>query len=127
MNKPVLRLYGLVLVLFGVLVAFTSRWTVFEAEALRDNEVNRRPVLEEERIRRGTIRSEEGRVLARSVPLRGERYGRDQRPLARATHALTAPNARRRGPGPALSQSAGRAENRSPANRRSHGLRDRRR
>ena len=35
-NKPVLRLYGLVVVLFGVLVVFTSRWTVFEAEALRD-------------------------------------------------------------------------------------------
>ena len=36
-NTPIGRLFGLVLVLFALLVAFTSRWTVFEAEALRDN------------------------------------------------------------------------------------------
>jgi len=87
-NGSITRLFGLVIVLFGVLVAFTSRWTVFEAEALRDNEVNRRPVLEEERIRRGTIRSQEGRVLARSVPLRGERYGRRYPTDALAAHAI---------------------------------------
>ena len=45
MNTPVLRLFVLVVVLFGVLVAFTSRWTVFDAEALRDNALNRRALL----------------------------------------------------------------------------------
>ena len=45
MNAPVLRLFALVVVLFGVLVAFTSRWTVFQAEALRDNKLNRRELL----------------------------------------------------------------------------------
>jgi peptidoglycan glycosyltransferase len=76
MNKPVLRIYGLVVVLFGVLVAFTSRWTVFEASALRDNPLNRRELLQEQKIRRGTIRSADGTVLARSIPGPGETYSR---------------------------------------------------
>jgi len=76
MNKPVLRLYGLIVVLFGVLVAFTSRWTVFEAEALRENELNRRQLLQEQKIRRGTIRAADGTVLARAVPLAGDTFGR---------------------------------------------------
>jgi penicillin-binding protein A len=76
MNRPVLRLYGLVIVLFGVLVVFTSRWTVFEAEALRDNELNRRALLQEQKIRRGTIRSADGKVLARAVPQQGDTFGR---------------------------------------------------
>ena len=50
MNAPIVRLFGLVIVLFGLLVAFTSRWTVFEAEALRDNPNNRRILFEEQRI-----------------------------------------------------------------------------
>jgi penicillin-binding protein A len=75
-NRPVLRLYGLVVVLFGVLVAFTSRWTVFEAEALRDNELNRRALLQEQKIRRGTIRSADGKVLARAIPQQGDTFGR---------------------------------------------------
>jgi penicillin-binding protein A len=76
MNSPVLRLYALVTVLFGVLVVFTSRWTVFEAEALRDNELNRRALLQEQKIRRGTIRSADGEVLARAVPEEGDTFGR---------------------------------------------------
>jgi penicillin-binding protein A len=75
-NQPVLRLYLLVVVLFGVLVVFTSRWTVFEAEALRDNELNRRALLQEQKIRRGTIRSADGKVLARAVPRPGDTFGR---------------------------------------------------
>ena len=67
MNPPVMRLFALVVVLFGVLVAFTSRWTVFQADALRDNRLNRRELLQEQKIRRGTIRSADGKVLARSV------------------------------------------------------------
>jgi penicillin-binding protein A len=75
-NKPVLRLYGLVVVLFAVLVAFTSRWTVFEADALRTNPLNRRELLQEQKIRRGTIRSADGEVLARPVREAGETFGR---------------------------------------------------
>lgn len=76
MNRSVLRLYGLVVVLFGVLVAFTSRWTVFDAEALRDNELNKRELLQEQKIRRGTIRSADGEVLARAVRRAGDTFGR---------------------------------------------------
>ena len=53
MNAPVLRLFALVVVLFGVLVAFTSRWTVFQADALRDNKLNRRELLRSRRSAAG--------------------------------------------------------------------------
>jgi peptidoglycan glycosyltransferase len=75
-NGPVVRLFGLVIVLFAVLVAFTSRWTVFEAEALRDNPNNRRVLFEEQRIKRGIIRAADGSVLAANRALSQERYER---------------------------------------------------
>jgi peptidoglycan glycosyltransferase len=67
MNAPIARLFVVVVVLFGVLVGFTSRWTVFEADALRDNPKNRRELLEEQKIRRGLIRAADDTVLARSL------------------------------------------------------------
>ena len=76
MNTPVLRLYMVIVVLFAVLVGFTSRWTVFEADALRDNQLNRRALLQEQKIRRGSIRTQDGEVLARSVPGPGDTFGR---------------------------------------------------
>ena len=76
MNAPIIRLYGLIAVLFGVLVFATSWWSVFTAKALRDNAANRRPLLAEERIKRGTIRSADGKVVARSVKIDKERYAR---------------------------------------------------
>jgi peptidoglycan glycosyltransferase len=75
-NTPVVRLFALVIVLFGVLVAFTSRWTVFEAEALRENTNNRRVLFEEQRIKRGIIRAQDGTVLAGNRTLSQERYAR---------------------------------------------------
>ena len=66
MNGPIARLFGLVIVLFALLIGFTSRWTVFEAKGLRDNPKNARGLLEEERIPRGEIRAADGSVLARS-------------------------------------------------------------
>ncbi|MGH2967940.1 MAG: hypothetical protein ACRDK0_02570, partial [Solirubrobacteraceae bacterium] len=76
MNVPVTRLFALLLVLFAVLVGFTSRWTVFEAEALRDNPNNRRELLAEQLIKRGVIRADDGELLAGSRPLPRERFGR---------------------------------------------------
>jgi peptidoglycan glycosyltransferase len=76
MNAPIVRLFALVIVLFGLLVAFTSRWTVFEAEALRDNPNNRRILFEEQRIKRGIIRAADGTVLAANRVLGKDRYGR---------------------------------------------------
>jgi len=65
-NRQILHLFTLVTVLFALLVAFTSRWTVFEQDALEDNTANRRPLLEELRIPRGDILARDGTVLARS-------------------------------------------------------------
>ena len=65
-NAPIRRLYMLFLVLFGVLVYFTSKDAVFDAKALRDNPLNRRALLEEQRIHRGTIRAADGTIVARS-------------------------------------------------------------
>jgi penicillin-binding protein A len=67
LNRPIIRLYGLVALLFALLVAFTSRWTIFEAASLRDNTLNKRTLLEQERIERGPILADDGTVLARSV------------------------------------------------------------
>jgi peptidoglycan glycosyltransferase len=66
-NRPIIRLYGFVVLLFALLVAFTSRWTVFEASSLRDNPLNARALLEQQRVDRGTILAADGTVLARSV------------------------------------------------------------
>ena len=67
MNASILRLFVLVTILFTLLVAWTSRWTVFQQEELQDNALNRRELLEEQRIRRGPIRARDGTLLARSV------------------------------------------------------------
>src|SRR5580658_3513935 len=68
MNRPILRLYVVVVLLFGLLIAFTSRWTVFEASSLRANKLNAtRQLLEQQRIHRGRIVAADGTVLARSV------------------------------------------------------------
>jgi len=75
-NRPILRLYGFVALLFALLVAFTSRWTVFEASSLRNNHLNARTLLEQQRIARGPIVAADGTVLARSVPRSEGRYER---------------------------------------------------
>jgi peptidoglycan glycosyltransferase len=76
MNAPIARLFVVVMVLFAVLVGFTSRWTVFDANALRDNPKNRRELLEEQKIRRGLIRAGDATVLARSLKQPDDSYVR---------------------------------------------------
>ncbi|HVR04962.1 MAG TPA: penicillin-binding transpeptidase domain-containing protein, partial [Solirubrobacteraceae bacterium] len=76
MNRPILRLYGLVVVLFALLVAFTSRWTIFQASALRENPLNNRQLLEQKRVDRGRIVTQDGTVLAHSVPAPEASYER---------------------------------------------------
>jgi peptidoglycan glycosyltransferase len=66
-NRPIVRLYGLVAVMFALLVAFTSRWTVFEASSLRESPLNERTVLEQQRVKRGPVLAADGTVLARDV------------------------------------------------------------
>ncbi len=67
MNKQIAQLFALSMVLFAVLIGFTSQWSVFGAEALKDNEKNRRPLIEEQQIPRGLVKAANGQVLARSV------------------------------------------------------------
>jgi peptidoglycan glycosyltransferase len=66
-NKEIARLYGFVILLFAVLIAFTSRWTVFDATSLRSNKLNVRPRVEQEYVARGPIVAADGSTLAQSV------------------------------------------------------------
>lgn len=68
MNRQIVKLFGLFVVLFAVLIGFTSYWAVFDAEALRQKDANKRPLLEQQQIKRGRILAADGTVLARSVP-----------------------------------------------------------
>jgi peptidoglycan glycosyltransferase len=76
LNRPIARLFGLVIVLFLLLIGFTSRWTVFQAQSLRDNSKNHRELLEQQLIPRGAIRADDGTVLARSTRGKGGVYTR---------------------------------------------------
>jgi peptidoglycan glycosyltransferase len=68
-NRQIVQLFALTLVLFGVLIAFTSRWTVFEAASLEDNQLNRRGLIEQQQVPRGLILARDGdTVLAQSDP-----------------------------------------------------------
>jgi len=75
-NTPIIRMFGLVMVLFTVLIAFTSRWAVFGAPGLRQNKLNARVVIEQQKIKRGVIRADDRTVLAGSTALKGGIYGR---------------------------------------------------
>jgi len=63
-NRPIVHLFGLFTLLFAILVVFTSRWSVLEAQSLTDSAANRRPLLEQQKIPRGLIYARDGTVLA---------------------------------------------------------------
>jgi penicillin-binding protein A len=68
MNVPVVRLFGFIVVLFALLIGWTSRWTVFEASSLNNNyAINKLTIYNDLRIKRGRILADDGNVLARSV------------------------------------------------------------
>jgi penicillin-binding protein A len=66
-NVPIARLFAVIVVLFTLLVVWTSRWTVFQAGALNNDVLNRRTLIDELKIKRGRIIADDGTVLARSV------------------------------------------------------------
>ncbi len=72
MNTQIVRLYVVILLLFTGLVIFTSRWSVLEAEELESNPQNRRVLIEEQQIERGSITSSDGVLIAESNPAGGE-------------------------------------------------------
>ncbi|HVQ57546.1 MAG TPA: penicillin-binding transpeptidase domain-containing protein [Solirubrobacterales bacterium] len=67
MNRQIVKLFAFIVVLFGVLVGFTSYWSVFDAKALKEKQANKRPLLEQQQIRRGRILAADGTVIAKSV------------------------------------------------------------
>ena len=68
MNRQIVKLFAFLVALFVVLVGFTSYWSVFDAKALKEKDANKRPLLEQQQIRRGRILADDGTVLARSIP-----------------------------------------------------------
>jgi penicillin-binding protein A len=67
-NRQIVKLFAFIVVLFGVLVGFTSYWSVFDAEALKEKNANKRPLFEQQQIPRGRILAADGTVIAKSVP-----------------------------------------------------------
>jgi penicillin-binding protein A len=65
-NRQIVHLFGVVALLFALLVGYGTRWAVVEQEELESEAANRRPLLEEQRIPRGDILARDGTVLARS-------------------------------------------------------------
>jgi penicillin-binding protein A len=74
-NRQIVKLFAFIVVLFGILVGFTSYWSVFDAEALKEKNANKRPLLEAQQIPRGRILAADGTVIAKSIPVgrRGEK------------------------------------------------------
>ncbi len=77
MTRPIVRLFALFTILFAVLVGFTAKWSVVDSKKLRDNPLNKRVLLEELEIDRGTIYAQNGTVLAKSVKGKGKTWKRD--------------------------------------------------
>jgi peptidoglycan glycosyltransferase len=61
-NRQIVKLFAFVVVLYALLFGFTSYWSIFDADSLNANNANRRPLLEEQRIKRGTIFADDGRT-----------------------------------------------------------------
>jgi penicillin-binding protein A len=76
MSAQIVRLFGVIVVLFALLIGWTSRWTVFEASSLNNNPLNARTLIDDLRIKRGKILADDGSVLARSVPAGGGTWAR---------------------------------------------------
>jgi peptidoglycan glycosyltransferase len=66
MNGQIVRLFGLFVVLFTVLIVWTTRWTVIDAKSLRNNPLNDRTLVQELRIKRGRIVADNSESLALS-------------------------------------------------------------
>jgi peptidoglycan glycosyltransferase len=66
-STPIMRLFAAVVLLFAILVIWTSRWSVLDAKDLHDNALNARPLFAQLRVQRGAIEAADGTLLARSV------------------------------------------------------------
>lgn len=67
MNAQIIKLFAFITVCFAVLVGFTSYWAVIDADNLKGERVNKRPLFEAQQIKRGTIFTADGSVIAKST------------------------------------------------------------
>jgi peptidoglycan glycosyltransferase len=67
-NAPITRLFVLMLVLFAALVGFTSYWSVFDSDELKGETANRRPLIIEQTVQRGFIKTADGVTIGESSP-----------------------------------------------------------
>jgi peptidoglycan glycosyltransferase len=67
MNSRIVKLFAFTVVMFAVLVGFTSYWTVFDSQNLKNERVNKRPLFAAQKIERGRILASDGTVIARSI------------------------------------------------------------
>jgi peptidoglycan glycosyltransferase len=65
-NRQIIKLFGFIIVLFAVLIGFTSWWSVFDAKGLKASKWNQRPLLEQQQVPRGRILAADGAVIAKS-------------------------------------------------------------
>jgi penicillin-binding protein A len=107
LNGPIAKLFAVIVVMFAFLIAWTSRWTVFEAKSLNDNPLNRRTLADELRIERGRILADNGQVLARSIPAGGGTWKREYPTGSLFAQAVGYSNA-------LLGQAAGLEQSRGP-------------
>jgi penicillin-binding protein A len=64
LNRQIAWLFGFLVLLFAVLAGFTSWWSVLHAESLKQEALNRRPLLEQQQVPRGLILARDGTRLA---------------------------------------------------------------
>jgi peptidoglycan glycosyltransferase len=64
LNRQIAWLFGIVILLFAVLAIWTSRWSVLQADGLKNETLNRRPLLEQQQVPRGLILAADGTKLA---------------------------------------------------------------
>jgi penicillin-binding protein A len=76
MNAQIAKLFGFFVVLFALLIIWTTRWTVIDASALNSNPLNSRTLIAQLKIKRGRILADNAQLLARSVPRKGGLWGR---------------------------------------------------
>jgi peptidoglycan glycosyltransferase len=67
-STQITRLFAVIVVLFALLVVFTTRWTVIDATKLNNNSLNRLTLVAQLKIKRGRLLADDGTVLAQSVP-----------------------------------------------------------
>jgi penicillin-binding protein A len=75
-NDAITRIFLVFVVLFALLIGFTSNWAIFDAESLETKPANKRQSFEQVLVRRGTIRASDGSVIARSVERKGGAFER---------------------------------------------------